>query len=113
MHTLIVTMSSKKSKRQTQHELDDQHFEMEALKAEIRELKAERTPAMNSVPLPRQNPYDGSTSFVAWRNQFKSLSASSRWGEEEKRLRLMSSLQAEASEYIFNLPDFADLSLMN
>ena len=88
---------------------DHAEDEIEALKKEIEELKLSK-PEFGNVPLPRQTPYEGTTSFDAFKHQFLGLSKCSRWGEEEKRLRLLSSLKGDAAEYVFQLQDFSELS---
>ena len=95
----------------------DSHVEgeIEALRKELEQLKASHTSVAGNVPLPRQTPFAGTGSFEAFRHQFEGLSTCKKW-EEEKRLKLLSSLKREAAEYIFQLPDFANLSfrkLMN
>ena len=105
---------TRRQKRQADVKLDmdtdgQADNEIEALKKEIEHLKLSK-PALGNVPLPRQSPYEGTTSFDAFKHQFLGLSKCSRWGEEEKRLRLLSSLKGEAAEYIFQLQDFSELS---
>ena len=104
---------TRKQKRQGDPHIEaDGHMEgeIDALRKELEQLKASRTPVAENVPLPRQSPFEGTGSFEAFKHQFEGLSRCTRWGEEEKRLRLLSSLKGDAAEYIFQLPDFSELS---
>ncbi|XP_063968248.1 paraneoplastic antigen Ma3-like [Lytechinus pictus] len=90
-------------------EVTDTSSEVEALRNEIRQIKAERI-LKTVIPLPRQNSFDGTSSLLAFKNQFETLAFSSGWNSEEKRIRLASALQGEAAEYIFELPSFNELT---
>ena len=87
---------------------------MEELREEFHRLKMEltsqRVPPTNAVPMPRQATYDGTLSFEAFTNQFDGLAVAGGWGEAEKRLRLLSALTGEASEYIFRQPQLDEFS---
>ena len=56
----------------------------------------------HSVPPPRQNVFDGSTSWESFIKPFTALSSHCEWPEEEKLFRLTSCLRGEAAEYVFN-----------
>lgn len=53
------------------------------------------------VPLPRQQIFKGDSSWEAFIKVFLSLAVTCGWGEEERRVRLLSSLAGEAADYIF------------
>ena len=104
---------TRRSKHQEDPGMEDHsqvEGEIEALRKELEQLKAAGTSVAGNVPLPRQTPFEGTGSFEAFRHQFEGLATCSRWGEEEKRLRLLSSLKGDAADYIFQLPDFSELS---
>ena len=57
--------------------------------------------ATHHIPLPRQPTFSGETNWEAFIKVFLSLAVACGWSEDEKRVRLLSSVTGEAADYLF------------
>ena len=65
------------------------------------EEEGDASSATHHIPLPRQPAYSGETNWEAFIKVFLSLAVACGWSEDEKRVRLLSSVAGEAADYLF------------